>query len=74
MEIPLKKLIWLGLAAEAIFRNICLLSTMYVPHMCGNILSSRMGKSGSKSVRCELKNGIFVLPENTVHACAGDKY
>ena len=27
MEILLKKLIWLGLAAEAIFRNICLLST-----------------------------------------------
>ena len=24
------------------------LSAEYVPHMCGNVLSSRMGKSGSK--------------------------
>ena len=45
MGILLKKLVWPALAAEANFRNICLLG---VPHMCGNVLSSRMEKSGSK--------------------------
>ena len=37
MEILLKKHTWPALAAEANFRNICLLGKF---HMCGNVLSS----------------------------------
>ena len=66
MEILLKKLVWPALAAEANFRNNCLLGTFRTCVETSGALE--WGNLGLKSVRCELKNGKFVLLKYTVSA------
>ena len=65
MEILLKKLVWPALAAEANFRNICLLSTSTSRTCVETSCALEWGNPGLKSVRRELKNGNLVLPECT---------
>ena len=58
-------MVWPALAAEANFPNICLLGTFRTCVETSGALE--WGNLGLKSVRCELKNVKFVLPEYTVY-------